>query len=475
MNFTKSITPPNWLLDVRLWILVLFLIRLENINLPPLDDHAWRQAISLGVARNYVEVSSNFFEPRTIICDSREGILAQEFPLFNYGIALLWKVFGQQNWCFRLFNLLVCSLGLLAFSKVCTRLTNPFAALSATVMFGVSVAFMYARKGMPDVFAVSLVIMGVYAGCRFLEEKKSWQLALFFLLSALGMLSKMPAACAMALMVSPVLFGEADKTSKIKLSTAGLLAVAVMAAWYFIWVPITVKTQGFPLFFPTSLAEGWQQIKAMSVETRERFYPIALTSQIAFLFCVIGLGLIFWHKNKALIATFLASVVLVIGYMLKSGGTFSGHAYYVIPFVPMMSLLAGYGLDKTIRNKWIAATILLLIAIEAVYKHKYDFFIPWQDQKFCKLEKIVDQYVPKDARILVNNLEGSPTMMYAAHRRGWTVTDRMKDAAWVSGESTVGMKYLVIERSRWQDSLAFPKLYEDSEFQIYQTTPPVAK
>lgn len=45
----------------------------------------------------------------------------------------------------------------------------------------------------------------------------------------------------------------------------------------------------------------------------------------------------------------------------------------------------------------------------------------------------------------------------------------MKDSSWVAGESTVGMDYLVLERSRWKDTLPWPKLYEDNEFQIYQT------
>ena len=94
------------------------------------------------------------------------------YPLFNYCVFLLWKVFGAHNWCFRLFNLLVASMGLWAFAQIVRRLASERAALFATVMFGVSVAFMYARKGMPDVFAVSLALVGVYWGWRFLEEKR---------------------------------------------------------------------------------------------------------------------------------------------------------------------------------------------------------------------------------------------------------------------------------------------------------------
>ena len=464
---TEKIKP--WLFDVRLWILVLFLIRLENIDLPPLDDHAWRQTITLGVARNYMEVDPNFFHPRTVISDSRGGILAQEFPLYNYCVVLLWKVFGVHNWCFRLFSLVVASLGLWAFSNITRRLTDERTSLFATVIFGVSIAFTYGRKAMPDVFAVSLVLMGVNWGWRYLEEKKGWLLALFFVFSALGLLCKMPAACVMGLLAWPVLDKKTDNNARIKLIVAGAMATAAMAAWYFIWVPWAERTYGFPLFYPTGLAEGWQQLVALKDQTIERFYPIALTSQIAYVFCLAGLGWMIWKKHWPLLVTFGVSSALIFGLMLKAGGTFSMHVYYVIPYVPMMGLLAGYGLSQAISSWIIQVLILIAIATEAIYFHKTDFFIPWQSKKFLNLEEITDKYVPKDSRIIVNNSGGSPVMMYFAHRRGWTVDDRMKDTAWVNGEATVGLHYLIIDRSKWRDSLPYPKLYEDNEFQIYKT------
>jgi hypothetical protein len=337
------------------------------------------------------------------------------------------------------------------------------------VLFAVSEAFVYARKAMPDVFAVSLVIIGVEFAWRYLEEKKNSQLAWFTLFAALGMLCKMPATCMLGLLAAPIMISQADLRTKGFVIGGASVALSAMIAWYFVWAPWAVKAYGFPLYYPTSISEGWRQLVAMKNDTLSRFYPIALTSHLAFVFFAVGLVWMIWKKQKPLLWAFAGCTAFLIVYMLKTGGTFSGHVYYVIPYVPMMALLAGYGLNESIRNKWIQIALLLVITSEAIYRHKYNFFIPWEDQKFMKLEKIVDQYVPKTSRILVNNREGSPLMMYFAHRRGWTVTDRMKDSAWVAGESTVGMDYLVLERSRWQDTLPFPKLYEDNEFQVYKT------
>ncbi len=456
----------KWIFDVRFWILILFLVRLENIDLPPLDEHAWRQSITLGVARDYMEVDATFWEPRTINCDSRGGIIAQEFPFFNYCVAGMWTIFGAHNWCFRLFNLLVASLGLYYFSRLSQRLIGSRAALYATVIFGVSVAFVYARKAMPDVFAVSLLLMGVNAGWKYIEKPKVTALLAFFLLTTLGLLCKMPAACVLALLVPTVFHAQVPLVVKGRLMGAGALSVAIMGAWYFIWVPWAERVYGFPLFYPVSLMKGWQELVTVKHYALERFYAIALTSRIAFALCLVGLIMMVVKKQWPLLMSFLASSVVLFFFMLKAGSVFAVHEYYIIPYVPMMSLLAGYGLFTAIRSEYLQMLILIIVVSEAIYRHKPDFFISWEAQRFLKLEKITDQYVPKNAKILVSSV--SPTMLYFTHRRGWLMEGPMKDTTWFNGEATVGLHYAVIERIKYQDSLPYPKIFEDNDFRIFK-------
>ncbi len=415
-----------------------------------------------------MEVNADFFQPRTVICDSREGIQAQEFPLFNYCIVWLWKIFGVHNWCFRLFNLLIASIGLYYFSKIGQRLLGERGALYATAIMGISVAFMYSRKAMPDVFAVSLVIMGVSAAWKYLETRKATFLGVFLVLTALGLLCKMPAACVLGLLTAPMLDPQKSRASKIWVAGTGMAALAIMGAWYFIWVPWAEKTYEFPLFYPTRLAEGWQQLVAMQEDTLSRFYPIALTSRLAFVCCVIGLIAMFVKKNWPLVSTWLVSSALIFALMLKAGAVFAGHVYYIIPYVPVMSLLAGYGLKTAIRWEHVGLVAMVAIIVEGIYWHRPDFFIPWENRKFLKLEAITDQYVPKNARVMTVYLSGSPVMMYAAHRRGWTVNPPPRDTSWLNSEATVGLHYAIVERIKWHGSLPYPLLFEDNDFQIYK-------
>jgi 4-amino-4-deoxy-L-arabinose transferase-like glycosyltransferase len=459
----------NILFDVRFWILLLFLIRLENINLPPYDEHSWRQTITLGVARNYLEWDANFFHPRTVVCDSRGGIQAQEFPLLNYLIFLIWKVLGPSDWTARLLSLLVASIGLFYFEKIARRFVDPRAALAATVIFGVSIAFTYSRKAMPDVFAVSLCLIGVHYGWKFWENRNKVCLVWFGLYTTLAILAKMPAICVLGLLTWPLIrYKSAFKDKGIFILAASLALVAPLL-WYYVWVPWAERTYNFWLMYPSSFKEGFEQLTTTyRHDLRTRFYPIALTSTIAFVAFVAGLTLTLWYREKGLIWSFLGYTGLLILYMLKAGGTFAGHKYYVIPYVPMMALLAGYGLHRLLKNDWLLLLVVALIATEAIYIHKADFFIHPGDRKYRRLEAIADQYIPKDSRILVNNRGTSPVMLYAAHRIGWSVDDRMKDAEWVRGESTVGLDYMIIERSRWNEPLPFPLLYEDEDFRVYR-------
>lgn len=456
-------------LDIRFWILLLFIIRLENIDLPPLDVHAYRQCLTLGVARNYLEIDWNLFAPRTILCDSRPGFEVMEFPILNYTIALLWRVFGEHDWCFRLLGITVASLGLWHFHGIARRYVDARSALAGTVLFGTSIAFIYARKAMPDVFSLSLVLIGVNIGLDYLEKGKSWRLALVALITAAGLLSKIPSATALAFLVVPFFDPSNLLERKIKLTGALAVAIAAMSAWYFVWIPWAEKAYDHAWFFRLGLSRAWHEaFDEAWVYTKERFYPIALQSRLAFFACVSGLVWMFIKKQWKLAACWAISSVVFFYFILQVGKVFSGHEYYIIPYTPIMGLLAGYGLGSLVSNNWLFIGLLALMAAEAVYRQKPDFFIPWQDQKFMKLQTLVDTYTRPKAKILTS--DASPRMIYFAHRSGWTENkkERLLDKNWLDGESTVGLEYAVIERCRFMDSLQYPMIFEDNDFRIYK-------
>lgn len=195
----------------------------------------------------------------------------------------------------------------------------------------------------------------------------------FTSLLTLGLLSKMPAA-----MVQPFGWWLLDfskdglkKTTNIILM--GAFAIFSVYLWNWVWVPWAENTYQFRLFFPTTFNEGYQQLMSDPNDLKKRFYPIALTSKISFLFCIAGLILAIVKRQYKLLLLFILSSIILIFFMLKTGRVFSGHDYYVIPFVPMMIVLAGYAISLLSKWQYLYYATLIVISIEAISYHKKDF------------------------------------------------------------------------------------------------------
>ena len=66
--------------------------------------------------------------------------------------------------------------------------------------------------------------------------------------------------------------------------------------------------------------------------------------------------------------------------MLKASNFFYYHNYYIIPFVPVMAVVAGFAIAE-IAGKRIALAIFLLSAgvAEAVLNQQHGFFLPKEE------------------------------------------------------------------------------------------------
>ncbi len=158
--------------DIRFWIFLFFLIRLYGITLPPLEvAHNWRQTTVTMVARNFIEVDNNIFYPRIDIAGEKTGITGMEFPLLNYLIYLVSLIFGYEHWYGRLINLIVSSIGIFFFFKFVKKYFDHRIAFSSTIILLVSIWFSYSRKIMPDTFAMSFIIAGIYYGSNYLDKE----------------------------------------------------------------------------------------------------------------------------------------------------------------------------------------------------------------------------------------------------------------------------------------------------------------
>jgi len=183
--------------DIRFWILLLFIVRLIGISNPPLEvGHNWRQTTVTMVSRNFLEIDNNILYPRIDIAGEKTGITGMEFPLLNYTIYIVSKVFGYQHWFGRLINLLISSFGLWFFYRLIRKYFTEQVAFFSTIILAVSIWFQFSRKIMPDTFSMSMIIASIYFGSNYLDSTirkySLMQLTIYTILMSLGILSKLP-------------------------------------------------------------------------------------------------------------------------------------------------------------------------------------------------------------------------------------------------------------------------------------------
>lgn len=460
--------------DIRFWILLFFIIRLIGITNPPLEvAHNWRQTTVTMVARNFFEIDNNIFFPRIDIAGNKTGITGMEFPLFNYLIYLISLVFGYAHWYGRLINLIVSSFGIFFFYQLVIKYFNPKIAFYAAWIVLFSIWFAYSRKIMPDTFAMSLIFMGMYYGSNYLDNQSEGfrfkNLLLYSIFITLGILAKLPAGYLPAIFILFLVSRKIPASRKITFSIVSLVSITIPVVWYFIWTPWLVETYGFWHFFMgKDIIQGIQEISQNLPQTLNRFYESAI-KYVGFAFFIFGLIVSIVKREKVLIGLFLISFSLFLITMFKAGYTFPHHSYYIIPIVPVMALIAGYGISL-IKSGKIVFIILLAISLEGVLNQYDDFQIPEKQRVILNLENDLDSVSGRNDLILINS-GYLPTPMYFAHRKGWVLPNEdILNQDHLQKLIDDGLQFIVILKRTFGTpiSLEFPVVFENENYCIYK-------
>lgn len=457
----------TWLTDIRFWVFFFFIIRLVGITNPPLETgHNWRQSLTCMIARNFYEDRANILYPAIDYAGSHSGIIGSEFPFYNYLIYLVSVIFDYTHWYGRLINLIVSSLGIYFFYLLVRNLTNKKIAFNSAIIFLSSIWFAFSRKTMPDTFSISLVIIGLYYGYTYIVSGLKLKLLLFFLLTTLGVLCKIPALSLISVLCVLFFMKSVPIQRKIPIGILTLVCIGIISLWYFYWVPHLVSRFNNQLYFPRDFLVGLKEIIPLTGDFSKNFYFNALQSYIAFLFCLVGVFITFSGNN-----TYLKLGVLIVSgvfflFILKTGIVFPLHNYYVIPIVPLMALMAGAGLEK-VKDRY-QYILLSLIMLEGIFNQQHDFFLKKSELYKMEVEELTATNTKNDDLIVINGGQ-SPQEIYLAHRKGWTVSNEKIDSASLHLYKDAGASFLIINRRTYPGQINYlPLIANGSDYSLYR-------
>ena len=136
----------------------------------PRAVHAWTQSDRYAIALKFLDNGFDFFHPATYNLKGKEGITQVDFPINEYVVAIVMKVFGTTDpGVFRICVLLYCLLGLYFLFKLVKIITDNYLSGLIAVAFVFTLPFYcYYQAGfIPSAPAFSSALIGVYFLYRF--------------------------------------------------------------------------------------------------------------------------------------------------------------------------------------------------------------------------------------------------------------------------------------------------------------------
>jgi hypothetical protein len=243
-----------------------------------------------------------------------------------------------------------------------------------------------------------------------------------------------------------------------------------------VWAPHLNETYGYGDHFTTGcplFSMGWEEIKAnLSAVMRSIFLiPMKYFGLVIFVASVIY---VVYKKKWNVFTLFIIPYVCFLVMILKTGKSVAIDQYYVLCVIPAIAFITGYGLSL-IPDKRLMFLLVIGIAAENLGDQVYDFRPHKMNVPFAELEAIVDKFSDRNDLFVINSAPHCPTVMYFAHRRGWTVMpDKLRDQSFMSDIKSKGCKYVIVCKEMFRENfdvvLDLPELYQSESFRIYALT-----
>lgn len=442
--------------EIILLILILvgaFAVRLYGFNNPIADWHAWRQADTSAVSRNFVTQGYNLLSPRfddlsniPSGLDNPQGFRFVEFPIYNYLQAVTFDIFGIftiEQWG-RLVNIVFSLFSILFIYLLVRKYAGNTAGLFSAFFFGfLPFNIYYSRVILPEPGMIMTSLAGIYFFDKWLtkiskiKNQKSkifeiWNNYLFLLLAALF--------TSAALLLKPYALFFMVPMLCLVWNNFGWKFVFKKELWLFLIISLVplIAWRYWMTQFPEGIPVSDWLFNGGNIRFKGAYFHWIFAERIGKLILgywgliVLGAGIIELFRKKYLnrnlfLSSFLVSSLI---YLIVIARGNVQHDYYQALIMPSISIILGLGssfLLKLPRDNFYRGSGAVLLALSIIFAMSFSWyhirdFYNINNPAIIKAGEAVDKIVPKNARIIaiLHGSEGDTTFLYQTKRQGWT-------------------------------------------------------
>ncbi len=342
-------------------VLLAFVLRLYRLDAPLDDRHHFRQTDTYAIVLNLQKSGGDLLRPQffqTPIPENINGYYFGEFPLYQGLIYLLFGVFGESLVLARSINIGLSLVGVVGIYLIGRRLFSDKAGLMAALTFAVLPSSVFwGRAITPDWMAMVSFI----AGTALLLNRSDKRNLLFssLILSATILIKPYYLAFApfhLYLLASSShhnkFFKSLEKTTALYLLP---LVFLVVWRWWAGTFPAYTRDPDILNLFHNRQGwwQYWQASQWPTLFWQKHFFGELFTT-LGGIMSIVGITYLVIKKHQ-----FTKSVLLwlagslAITFIISWGSQV--HDYYLLPWIPVGSILIGLGLSKSIE--WIKRVI----------------------------------------------------------------------------------------------------------------------
>jgi predicted membrane-bound mannosyltransferase len=175
-------------------VILALLLRLYHIDFPVSGWHAWRQADTAAMARNFYEHGFDIRYPQIDWGGNSSSVLESEFPVYPYLVSLRYAALGASDVWGRVVALVCSLITIYALYRLIGKYLSESIALWSAFMYAIiPLNAYYGRAFMPESAMMMCSVLGIWWFGEWLDRGSLRHFFLSALFIALAVLLKIPA------------------------------------------------------------------------------------------------------------------------------------------------------------------------------------------------------------------------------------------------------------------------------------------
>lgn len=405
--------------------------------------HVWRQTQTQINIQNFYRHDNNILNPRHNNFSWGDNIQRMEFPIMQWSIAQVERVFGEKIIVTRICIFLIGLMSVFGFFQLFQLLfKNMLLSFLSAWCFNFSpVFYYYTLNPIPDNLALCGAIWSWVYFYKF-KQNRVWR---YVFISAaflcLSVLAKLPfiliGGVYFLYLVSGLVRRENDLRFTFKFSIIFIALLLPAVAWYF-WVIPTWGGNGIVKGILENKID-WVETKRILEYHRDVMFPKLLLNRGAVVFFCVGIvSLVFngrLFKNNAFEIAF-GSLFALAYLFFELNMINTVHDYYMMPFLPFLFVAVGYGIKQLLDYKILKPLVVLYVLIvipRIAHKDAQNAWMYGIDGEFKDLFQYREEFrkaAPQDALCIILNDESTYVFSYLIDKQGFIFQDNFP-APWM--------------------------------------------